>query len=331
MTSTEDFVRLADPFRRELLVHCYRMLGSVHDAEDTVQETYLQAWRAYDDFEGRSSLRTWLYKIATNACLKALEKHKRRPLPHGLGTAPGDPDEPLADPQRELLWLEPFPTPADTVDARQTTRLALIAALQHLQPRQRAVLILRDVLMWRADEVAGLLDITTPAVNSLLQRARAHVGDLSQDDVLEPDDPVAISTVDRLMKAFENADNAALMRLLTDDAVWEMPPIPTWFAGPSAIGRFLARLWCIAPENVKFVRMTANDQPALAWWLRDRAGGPYQAHCIQVLDVTTDGITHATSFMDSSLFPSFGLPQTYQDTNFRVVHNSMNAVQNPLV
>ncbi|RSM89631.1 RNA polymerase subunit sigma-70 [Kibdelosporangium aridum] len=310
MTSTEDFARLADPFRRELLVHCYRMLGSVHDAEDTVQETYLQAWRAYDGFEGRSSLRTWLYRIATNACLKALEKGKRRPLPHGLGTAPGDPEEPLAEPEREILWLQPFPTPAEAVDTRQTTRLALIAALQHLPPRQRAVLILRDVLMWRADEVADLLDITTPAVNSLVQRARAHVGDLSQDDVLEPDDPVAISVVDRLMKAFENADNAALMRLLTDDAVWEMPPIPTWFTGPAAIGRFLATLWCVAPENVKFVRITANDQPALAWWLRDDPDGLYQAHCIEVLTVTTDGVKHATSFMDSALFPAFGLPMT---------------------
>ncbi|ONI81211.1 RNA polymerase subunit sigma-70 [Actinosynnema sp. ALI-1.44] len=310
MTSTEDFTRLADPYRRELLVHCYRMLGSVHDAEDTVQETYLQAWRAYDGFEGRSSLRTWLYRIATRACLKALERGRRRPLPHGLGGPPGDPAEPLAEPSGEILWLEPFPTPAQAVDERQTTRLALIAALQHLQPRQRAVLIMRDVLMWRANEVADLLDISTAAVNSLLQRARAHVGDLSQDDVVEPADPIAISTVERLMKAFENSDNAGLMRLLTDDAVWEMPPIPTWFTGPGDIGRFLASLWCVAPENVKFVRTTANDQPAIAWWQRHHEGGPYQAHCIQVLTVTARGIIHAVSFMDPSLFPVFGLPPT---------------------
>ncbi|CAM3333680.1 sigma-70 family RNA polymerase sigma factor [Kibdelosporangium persicum] len=309
MTSTEDFTRLADPFRRELLVHCYRMLGSVHDAEDTVQETFLQAWRAFDGFEGRSSLRTWLYRIATRACLKALEKGKRRPLPHGLGTAPGDPGEPLAGPRREMLWLEPFPTPAETVDARQTTRLALIAALQHLPPRQRAVLILRDVLMWHAHEVAELLDITVAATNSLLQRARAHVGDLSQDDVLEPADPGAIATVERLVRAFENADNAALMRLLTDDAVWEMPPIPSWFTGRAAIGRFLANLgWCTAPDNVKFARIRANDQPALAWWLRDYEGGLYHAHCIEVLTVTADGVKHATSFMNPELFPFFGLP-----------------------
>jgi RNA polymerase sigma-70 factor (ECF subfamily) len=307
--STEEFSRLADPFRRELLVHCYRMLGSIHDAEDTVQDTYLQAWRAYGGFEGRSSLRTWLYRIATNACLKALEKGVRRPLPSGLGGAPGDPEEPLTDAQPEILWLEPFPAPAEAVDARQTTRLALIVALQNLPPRQRAVLILRDVLAWRADEVSDLLDISTAAVNSLLQRARAQVGDISQDEVAEPTDPAALAMVEKLMDAFANADNAALMRLLTDDAVWEMPPIPTWFAGPAAIGRFLARLgWCVEPENVKFVRISANNQPALAWWLREREDGPYLAHCIQVLDITADGIKHARSFMDPTLFGLFDLP-----------------------
>jgi RNA polymerase sigma-70 factor (ECF subfamily) len=308
MTSTEEFTQLADPFRRELLVHCYRMLGSIHDAEDTVQETYLQAWRAYGGFEGRSSLRTWLYRIATNACLKALEKAVRRPLPSGLGGTPGDPGQPLADAQPEILWLEPFPTPAETVDARQTTRLALIVALQNLPPRQRAVLILRDVMAWRADEVSDLLNISTAAVNSLLQRARTQVGDISQDEVVEPTDPAALVMVEKLMTAFENADNAALMRLLTDDAIWEMPPIPTWFAGRAAIGRFLAELWCVAPENVKFARICANNQPAVAWWLREHDDGPYLAHCIQVLDITSDGIKHATAFMDPGLFDLFDLP-----------------------
>lgn len=310
MTSTEDFARLADPFRRELLVHCYRMLGSAHDAEDTVQEVYLQAWRAYGGFEGRSSLRTWLYRIATRACLKALEKGRRRPLPHGLGGAPGDPAVALAEPPRETLWLEPFPTPEQAVDDRQTTRLALIAALQHLPPRQRAVLILRDVLMWRADEVADLLDVSTAAVNSLLQRARAHVGDLSQDDVVEPADPVAVAAVDRLMKAFENADNAGITRLLTEDAVWEMPPVPTWFSGPADISRFLGELHCVRPGNARTARLTANDQPAAAWWQLDPESGLYQAHCIQVFAVTGQGIKHAVSFMDPALFPLFGLPAT---------------------
>jgi RNA polymerase sigma-70 factor, ECF subfamily len=308
MTSTEEFGRLADPFRRELLVHCYRMLGSIHDAEDTVQETYLQAWRAYDAFEGRSSLRTWLYRIATNACLKALQKGTRRPLPSGLSGA-GDPEEPLADPRPEIMWLEPFPTPAELVDTRQTTRLALIVALQNLPPRQRAVLILRDVLVWRADEVADLLGISTAAVNSLLQRARTQLGDVSQDDVAEPTDPAAVAMVERFMRAFENADNAGLMRLLTNDAIWQMPPIPTWFSGPAAIGRFLAELgWCVAPENVKLVRISANDQPALAWWLREHAGGPYLAHCLQVLSLTGAGIRRVTTFMDPRLFPLFDLP-----------------------
>src|SRR5439155_27059891 len=173
-TVNEDFQRLADPFRRELLAHCYRMLGSVHDAEDLVQETYLRAGRAYDRFEGRSSLRTWLHQIATRACLTALESRSRRPLPTGLGSPSADPGDTLVE-QPEVPWLEPIPDamvgaersdPAAIVTARESLRLALIAALQHLPPRQRAVLVLRDVLQWRAAEAAEVLRTTAPAVNS---------------------------------------------------------------------------------------------------------------------------------------------------------------------
>ncbi|HYY82699.1 MAG TPA: RNA polymerase subunit sigma-70, partial [Actinomycetes bacterium] len=199
MTGDEEFARRSDPFRRELLAHCYRMLGSVHDAEDLVQETLLRAWRAYDRFDDRrASLRTWLYRIATNACLTALEQCGRRELPAGVA-GPADPEAPLAPAPPEVTWLQPIPDalleggsddPATIVSLRGSVRLALVAALQHLPARQRAVLILRDVLGWRAAEVAGLLGTTTAAVNSALQRAHAQLGQVSpaRDEITEPDD-----------------------------------------------------------------------------------------------------------------------------------------------
>src|SRR6202034_1421620 len=186
MAASEDFARLTEPFRPELLAHCYRMLGSVHDAEDQVQETLIRAWRSYGDFEGRSSVRTWLYRIATNACLRALENSSRRPLPSGLGAPGDDPAAPAGPERAEIPWLQPMPDvlvsagPADPsaiVTSRASMRLALIAALQYLPPRQRAVLILRDVLDWRAAEVAELLGVTTIAVNGMLQRARARLAE----------------------------------------------------------------------------------------------------------------------------------------------------------
>ena len=190
MPVSDEFARLTDPFRPELLAHCYRMLGSVHDAEDQVQETMIRAWRSYGEFEGRSSLRTWLYRIATNACLRALENSSRRPLPSGLGAPGEDPDAPLAVARPEVPWLQPIPDalvsagpadPADIVASRQSVRLALIAALQYLPARQRAVLILRDVLGWRAAEVADLLGTSTAAVNGMLQRARARLEQAAPD------------------------------------------------------------------------------------------------------------------------------------------------------
>src|SRR6266700_583563 len=319
MAVSEDFARLTDPFRPELLAHCYRLLGSVHDAEDQVQETMIRAWRSYGDFEGRSSLRTWLYRIATNACLRALENNGRRPLPSGLG-GPGEyPDAPLAAARPEVPWLQPIPDalvsagsadPAEIVASRQGTRLALIAALQYLPARQRAVLILRDVLRWRAAEVADLLDTTTAAVNSALQRARTQLEDVSpaEDEVAEPTDAEQRELLDRYVRAFVNADIPAVMRLLREDAVFEMPPEQTWFTGRELIGRFLQSRVLSEPGRFQMVPTAANGQPALAAYLRDH-DGVYRAHSICVLTIAASRVARVTSFKDPGLFPAFGLPQ----------------------
>ena len=321
MADREEFARLTEPLRRELVAYCYRMLGSVHDAEDLVQETYLRAWRSYEGFEGRSSLRAWLYRIATNRCLTALEHRSRRPLPSGLGGPSDDPNLPLAAEQPEVAWLQPIPdallTPAATdpaaiVAARGSLRLAPVAALQHLPARQRVVLILRDVLAWPAAEVAELLGTTTAAVKSALQRARTRLEQAPpvEDQVVEPAGPAQRGLVDRYMAAFEAADVAALVRLLREDAEWEMPPLPTWFAGREAIGRFLARQVFGAPRAWRLVATRANGQPAVAAYLRGDEGG-YDAHAIQVLTVTATGIARVVAFLDPSLFDTFDLPATY--------------------
>jgi RNA polymerase sigma-70 factor (ECF subfamily) len=313
-----DFARLTGPFRDELLAYCYRMLGSVQDAEDQLQETLLRAWRSYDGFEGRSSLRTWLYRIATNACLRALENRGRRPLPSGLGEPAGDPDAPLAAAQPEVPWLQPFPdalfggTPSDPAAiavSRSSMRLALIAALQYLPPRQRAVLILRDVLGWRAAEVAGLLGTTTAAVNSALQRARAQLEAAApaEDDIREPTRAADRDLVSRYAAAFENADMDALVRLLREDVVLEMPPLPAWFRGRDAVARFFGTRVMRRPGDFVMIPAAANGQPALAVYLRAR-DGRYLAHAIQVLTPTAAGLARIVSFNEPRLFAMFGLP-----------------------
>jgi RNA polymerase sigma-70 factor (ECF subfamily) len=299
---SDDFIRLSDPFRRELLAHCYRMLGSVHDAEDLVQETYLRAWKAYDGFEGRSSLRTWLYRIATSACLTAIEKRTRRPLPTGLGQD-SDPEDDLVD-GPEVPWLEPVPDalvadPASIVAERETIRLALVAALQYLPPRQRAVLILRDVLKWRAAEVAELLDTSTPAVNSILQRARAQLEQVSEEAVVEPSTHEQRALLDRYVTAFEAKDIPGIVGLFTQDVVWEMPPFLSWYRGPAAVGHHL-EVRC--PGDVRMVPTEANGQPAFGLYV---SGVPF---LLQVLTIGEAGITHVANFLDTSLFPVFGLP-----------------------
>jgi len=318
----EDFTRETDPYRRELLAHCYRMLGSVHDAEDLVQETYLRAWRAYDDFEGRSSMRTWLYRIATNTCLNALESKQRRPLPTGLG-GPSDSPEGVLPEQHEVPWLEPVPDsmfggsdPATAVVARESVRLAFIAALQYLPPRQRAVLILRDVLKWKAAEVADAVGISTAAVNSTLQRARAQLDEAmpSEEQVAEPTEAEKRELLDAWMKAFEAYDVDAIVKLFTEDVVWEMPPILAWFKGAVTVGRLIAH-HCPAEAagDQVLVPVEANGQPGFALYMRDPVTNQHRAFQIQVLTLTAAGVAHAVAFFDLSLFEAFGLPQLLSD------------------
>ncbi|WP_280238240.1 RNA polymerase subunit sigma-70, partial [Nocardia abscessus] len=247
-----EFIRRTQPYRRELLAHCYRMLGSVHDAEDLVQETYLRAWRSFDTFEGRSSVRTWLYRIATNACLSALGHHGRRVLPSGLGAPGTDPSAPPMAAAADVRWLQPLPDalvtpesadPAGVAVARDSLRLALIACLQHLNGRQRAVLLLRDVLGLPAAEVADLLDTSTAAVKSTLQRARARLAEVSSaaEQAMAPSEPGQRALLEEYLIAFRRADPAAIERLLHRDAVLEMPPSGTWFAGKRTCVDYLAQ------------------------------------------------------------------------------------------
>jgi RNA polymerase sigma-70 factor, ECF subfamily len=317
----ENFMEQAAPYRAELIAHCYRMLGSVHDAEDLVQETYLRGWRGYAAFEQRAALRTWLYRIATTACLRALENRARRVLPAGLGDGSIDPDTSLEGNGRARDWLEPIPdalmfeTPEDAVTARQSVRLAVMTALQELPVRQRAVLILRDVVQFSAAEVAELLETTPAAVNSSLQRARAHLAEVSptEESSVEPDDAERRELLDRYCAAFENADMAALTALLQADVKLEMPPLPIWFTGRDTVVRFLvARAFTKAGDMV-LIPTAANGQPAVAEYRRS-ADHAMRAHSIHVLTASVSGgavgIAALTVFLDPALFTAFGLPST---------------------
>jgi RNA polymerase sigma-70 factor, ECF subfamily len=317
MTASTDFTDQTHLFRGELLAYCYRMLGSVDEAEDLVQETYLRAWRSFGRFEGRSSVRTWLYRIATNACLTALERRGRRPLPSGLGGPADDPGIPLAA-APEVPWLQPVPDalltadgddPARAVAARAGIRLALVAAQQYLPARQRAMLILRDVLGWPAAEVAALLGTTTTAVNSGLRRARAQLARTlpAEEQTTEPNDPVRRAILDRFTAAFENGDADALAELLRKDALLEMPPLPGWFAGQDTIRDFLATQVLTGPGLYQLVPTAANSQPAFAAYQREPSG-TYRAHAILVLDLSPAAITRIVIFLDPALFGRFRLP-----------------------
>jgi RNA polymerase sigma-70 factor, ECF subfamily len=311
-----DFSRLTDPYRHELLAHCYRMLGSIHDAEDLVQETYLRAWRGYDQFEERSSLRTWLYRIATRACLTALDSRERRVLPSGLGAPTPDGESTLGAHLDTVAWLTPIPTtmlsgdpsdPATIVGMRDRTRIALIAAMQQLSPRQRAALLLRDVLGWHADEIAELLGTSTASTTSALQRARAHLAKSApREDDIEPSH-VDQQVLAQFIDAFGRSDVAAVAQLLRDDVEFEMPPIATWFSGRDAVSAFF-EFRVLKGQTRPMLATSANGYPAAAsYTLRDGAWAP---HSIQVLEIRGHAIAHIHAFLDPSLYPTFGLPMT---------------------
>ncbi|RZS45112.1 RNA polymerase sigma-70 factor (ECF subfamily) [Herbihabitans rhizosphaerae] len=313
--TTADFATLAEPYRRELIAHCYRMIGSVADAEDLVQETYLRAWRGYDRFEGRSSLRTWLYQIATNVCLTAAGKSDRRVLPSGIAEPSGDPHGEPRMAGAETLWLQPIPDslvadPAATVAARDSLRLALIACLQGLPSSQRAVLLLRDVVGLRAAEVAEALDTSVAAVKSTLQRARARLAELRDaagDTVDEPAEPERKHLLERYMRAFETSDVRLLERILREDASLQMPPAATWFSGKSICVPFFAASALGEPGDWRMLPTSANGQPAAAAYLRGE-DGVYRAYGVAVLTVTTTGLAEIIAFGDPSLVTRFGFP-----------------------
>ena len=301
---------LTEPFRKELLAHCYRMLASVHEAEDAVQETYLRAWRSWSSFEGRSSVRVWLYRIATNVCLSAIEGRRRLALPSGLGAPATDlsPGVPPDDP--EVRFVEPIAEtlvisdPASIVAVRESLRLALIAALQYLPPKQRAVLILREVLAFPAAEVATMLDTSVAAVKSTLQRARARLDSTapSLGEVSAPTDPESLALLDDYIAGFENADTAALERALRADAAIEMVGTTTWFNGRVMCLQLLASA-VGAPGDWRMTPLIANGQPAVGAYFK---GDPYG---IAVLTPTPTGLTHIHVFSDPTLVTYFGLPR----------------------
>jgi RNA polymerase sigma-70 factor (ECF subfamily) len=322
MPASDEFALRTDQFRRELLAHCYRMLGSVHDAEDLVQETLLRAWRSYGEFDDqRASLRTWLYRIATNACLTALERRGRLALPSELADPSAGSTWPLDGPGHGIAWLQPIPDallapapadPASIVASRGSVRLALIAALQHLPARQRAVLILRDVLAWRATEVAELLGTSTAAVNSALQRARAQLAQVTpvEDQIAEPAEADQRELLDQYVTAFVNADVTALVRLLREDVELEMPPFLSWFRGRHEVGTFIASRVSKARDRWRAVPTSANAQPALAMYLRGDDGA-HHAHSVQLFTFAGSGIARIVAFVEPRLFPTFGLPPTF--------------------
>ena len=306
-----------ESYRGELVAYCYRMLGSFHEAEDLVQETMLRAWKARHRYDHtRASLRTWLYRIATNACLTALEGRARRPLPSGLGAPSEDPEAPLT-PAFDVPWLQPFPDARFDAEVRADLRLALVAAMQVLPPRQRAVLVLREVLQFTAAEVAEQLGTTAAAVNSALQRARAALADVGgRDEVTEPDDPRTRAVIQRYMQAFEAADVPALVRLLTDDAVLEMPPVPLWYQGKHGYGLFMERVFAMRGTGWAMTPLTANGQPALAAYAPEPGGG-HRLHTLQVFTVTGGQVAHNVVFADPHVFDAFDLPRQISSDEFR--------------
>jgi RNA polymerase sigma-70 factor (ECF subfamily) len=322
------FGALAERYRRELQVHCYRMLGSFEDAEDLVQETLLRAWRRRESFEGRATFRAWLYRIATNTCLDFLDRHPRRPLPRQLAATPDQPAP--APPPAEIPWLQPYPDrllepvapsdaePDSALVAKETIELAFLAAIQHLPPRQRAVLILRDVLGWSANETAALLEMSVAGVKSALQRARPTLRQHLPEERLHWA-PAAAPTAEerallqRYMEANERADMNALAELLREDVLLTMPPHPMWFMGRESILAFTAEVFDPASSwyhgQWRSLPTSANRQPAAAHYVKLPGDDTFRAQVLDVLRVVDGKIVEVMAF-EPRLFPAFGLPPT---------------------
>jgi RNA polymerase sigma-70 factor (ECF subfamily) len=320
-----EYRELVEAHRAELHAHCYRMLGSVHDAEDALQDALLRAWRGLGRFEGRSSRRTWLYRIATNACLDVIGRRSRRALPMDLGPAT-EPGDGLAPPLVESVFVEPYPDDAlATAEEREGVELAFVAAIQHLAPRQRAVLILRDVLGFSAREVAEALDSSVASVNSALQRAHAAVDErlperTQQATLRALGDDGLRDLVGRYTEAWERGDVDGIVALLAEDAVITMPPMPTWFSGRAAVAAFLrdvafARRWdpgagrfVEGERDVRLLPARASGQVALASFRRPPGGDAHVAQALQVLTLRGDRVTEVHGFVTPALFGRFGLP-----------------------
>jgi len=304
--------------RRELTAHCYRMLGSSFEAEDAVQETMIRAWRGIERFEGRAALRSWLYRIATNVCLDMLNGRQRRARPMDMGPA-GTPEGPVGAPLPEVTWLEPIPDarvvpaeadPAEVAQSRETIRLAFVAALQHLPARQRAVLILREVLHWKASEVAELLDTTVVSVNSALQRARTQLAasEISDTDTAEPTDEEQRALLARYVEAFERYDMESLVALLAEDATLSMPPLELWLRGPEAVRAWMLGIGC-GCQGSRLVPIVANGMPGFGQYRPSGPGGRHEPWALQVLEISDGRIVGLNSFLDTQrMFPLFGLP-----------------------
>lgn len=318
--SQEAFEELSEPHRRELQVHCYRMMGSILDAEDLVQETLIRAWKKLHTFEGRAPFRAWLYRIATNACLDELSKRTGRSLPVEIYPA-ANPRQPLEPAVMDPIWIEPFPdvwleteqtNPAARYDQRESVTLAFLVALQALPPRQRAILLLRDVLGLPASEVAELLEISVSAVSSALYRARNRLVDIypAHTYASPATDPDVQLLLERYVEAWETADIDGLVSLLKEDASFPMPPSPSWYRGRKAIREFVSR-YILDGESKgrwRLLATRANGQPAFAWYRRESGSTNYLPFAIQVVTLDGDLIADATTFVYPQLFVTFGLP-----------------------
>ncbi|MFJ5542199.1 sigma-70 family RNA polymerase sigma factor [Micromonospora chalcea] len=312
-----------EAYRSELTGYCYRMLGSAFEAEDAVQDTFVRAWRNFDKFEGRSALRTWLYRIATNVCLSMATSAQRRIRPMDLGPAGVGTATHPGEPRPEQIWLGPAPDdrvlpevadPAEVIAGRESVRLAFVAALQHLPPKQRAVLILREVLAWSAQEVADLLDTSVASVNSALQRARATLASADTEaDARRPLDAEQQALLARYVRAFEAYDLTALTALLHEDATLSMPPLPLWLRGPEHIAAWMAGTGS-GCRGSRLVTTAANGMPAFGHYRRDPDGSGHVPWALIVIGVSGGRITSLNNFLDvERLFPLFGLPARLEE------------------